>query len=354
MKKCVVFIFSTILILSGCGPTKRIVDEIALITALGVDYVNEEEVGITMTVPTFTSDRAVETEFFHERAEFMQDAVKKINEQSNLPLVWGKLELLLMNEEMARQGVDRIKDMFVRDPNIGLRLHLAVVEGTAYDVLKREFWKFDPGWYLDSVIDQNIVQGNLPPTNLHLFSYHFFSDGSDPFLPYFSVDQAVMLDGIALFDDDKYVDRLPNELMFTFNCLYHDFNSGNFSLFDSNGKKVTVKNIHSKRKFEFSKDKKPKITITIHLEGIIREYEGGSITKGFVEDVEKRIEEKLVKESKEIIQRLQELNIDTLELGNYYRSKNRKFDPDKWKAMYPELEIVPKVKAEILEYGIRK
>ncbi|SET99107.1 spore germination protein [Salinibacillus kushneri] len=340
---------------TGCGVEREIVDDLSLVTAVGYDAVEGNKVKGTIAVPNFQADKAVTTEIFSDTSMLLRENNFKLNAEANRPLAVGKLEVILFNEELARKGLQKLKDVFVRDPSLGSRVRLGIVEGSTTEVLTREYWDDDSGMYLSDMFEQNIDRGTIPETNLHLFTYNLYSKGADPFLPFLSVTDMVKIDGIALFDDERYVGRLPYEQTFTFNSLIGDFQNAIFPVYRGDKKSASVSNIRSDRKIQYNgKGNHTELVINVHIKGIIREYRGGKITKKVIKKIENTMEKQMKQQAEDILNKLQELNIDPLGLGNEYHSEHRNFNWKKWEDMYPNIKITPKIDVKIMEYGIRR
>ncbi|MRG85697.1 Ger(x)C family spore germination protein [Salinibacillus xinjiangensis] len=357
MKKIKVMITLCLLLLSGCSASNEIVDELALISAIGFDLTDDNKLQGTITVPNFQSDKTVTTEVFTETGTLIQEIEAKLNSEANQPLAIGKLEVILYNEKVAKQGIRKMKDVFVRDPSVGSRARMAVVEGNTKDVLTREYWTHGAGLYLAEMFDQNFINGRMPQSNIHLFTFALYSKGMDPFLPLVSVGKMVKINQIALFKEDKYVGKLPEDKTFTFHAMKDNFQDATYMIKKEQGEvSAAVNNIMSTRTVDFGENiKDPKITINIRLEGILREFKTEEeVDKQKVNKIEKQMEDQMEQEAKEIIQTLQELNVDPLGLGNKYRGLNRNFDEKKWDEMYKDLDITANVNVIIREFGIRR
>ncbi|WP_102027616.1 Ger(x)C family spore germination protein [Salirhabdus sp. Marseille-P4669] len=341
--------------ISGCGLRKQIIDDISLISATGFDAGEEGVIMGTITVPRFTKDQQTQTHVFKAESHTIQRNFVKIETQVQRPLAIGKIDVILFNEELASKGIKDIKDLFVRDPSVGSRVKMAVVEGSSNDVLTREYWDQDAGIYVSSMIEQGVDRGNLPDANIHIFTYALYSRGQDPYLPLLSVGEMVKANKVALFKEDRYVGKIPEHLVFAFKLLLGEVNGGEFSLREEEDYYAAIANVTVKRKIKMDRtQQQPKITIELNVESSLREFKGEDTKPKVVADLEKKFERTLTKQCEEIIKQLQELNVDPIGLGSFYRSKERNFNEKEWDAMYPDLEIKPKINVKIMEVGIRK
>ncbi|MCM2533001.1 Ger(x)C family spore germination protein [Neobacillus pocheonensis] len=261
----------------------------------------------------------------------------------------------MYNEELAEHGIFEYLDYLNREPSVGSRVIIAVVEGKAKDYLTKKFATSDTGLYYSSLFEKNIAKGTLPKTNLHLMMYKYFSKRADPFLPLLKMkEKKVKINGIALFKDDKYVGKIPYKQNFAFKSLVENFNSGVFPIHYGRNSAV-LENVKAKRHYKVDTTSSvPKVNIDISINGIVREYKGTINNQKVVQVLEKEMEKQLTKDYKKILSTIQELNVDPLGIGDIIRSNDRSFNISKYKDYYREMPIKTNVKVTITEFGVTK
>lgn len=353
MNKMMIFIL--FLFVSGCGIQQRIIDDVSLATAVGYDYVNDQQIRGTVSTPQFNPDKSISNQVYSNTSYLIRENRAKLEAESSQPILSGKLEVAFFNVELSKNGIFEYVDYLVRDPSIGSRIYLGVVNGKAEDVLKIQYKNKDTGVFLSNLFEQNEQHSTIPQTNLHIFHFQYFAEGMDPYLPIVAIrDNKVKFDGIALFDDDKYVGSIPFDRTFAFNMLAEKFNNGTFPILN-NDESAIVENINSKRKILVNyTNNDPKAKIMVEIKGMIREYKGKKITNEVLTNIEKELENNLKDQSKEIIEKLQELNVDSLGIGDKAKSQNRNFNIEEWKEKYPNIPIEVDVNATLTEFGIEK
>lgn len=345
--------FVFMLLLVGCSSERKIIDDIDLVTAVGYDYIDDDHVRGTVSVPVFKPDKSVTSQTFSNVSKLIRENRAKLDSEANKPLVSGKLEIALYSEELAKRGILEYIDYLNRDPSVGSRVILAVVEGNAKDYITTKYQTQDTGLYYSSLFDKNITRGTIPKTNLHQMMYMYYSSGTDPFLPFLTMKGGKgKINGIALFDNDKYVGKIPYKQTFAFKTLVENFDYGIYPINYGNHS-ADVENVKAKRNFKVDTSASvPKVTIVISIQGVIREYKGTKINHKIVKQLEKKMEKELNKENKDIISTLQKLNVDPLGIGNTIRSKDRSFNIQKYKDFYRDMPIKTKVNVMITEFGV--
>ncbi|WP_017755148.1 Ger(x)C family spore germination protein [Calidifontibacillus oryziterrae] len=359
MKKNILFLtLLSICIASGFSMTPRIIDDIFMVMIVGYDYVEENLIKGTVVAPNYKADNTIENIAFTDVSSIVYENRDKLEAKSPRPLISGKLEAALFNSELAERGIIEYVDNLQRDPIIGSRVYLAIFEGSTEKFLQKPRADVPTGVYISRLIEQNNAYDNLPKTNLHIFSYQFFSKGMDPFLPLLKEENdKVAIKGLALFKHDKMVSELPRKDFLYFRGLYEHFDNGTMFLKLENDDLVFLTTIKSYRDFEVKyagKQFNPTVTIFIKMEGIVREYTGRKITPKIVKAIEQQINKNIEENANRIVKEFQEVGIDPIGIGDHVRNRNRNWDEKKWKDIYPTVEVNVKAEFEILEHGIIK
>ena len=350
IKKYLLFLFISVL-LGGCVE-KEIVDDVNIEMGVGYDLTEEDQVEGTILIPVFNPDKKIGNFTFNDTASSTRDLLQEIQRKSGQPIVTGSLAIAIFGEEMAKHGIIELIDSFERDPSIGARVYLVVGEGSAKEILSGNYGNRGNAIHLTDLLTHNTETLNLPRTNLHDFLVHFYQKGNDPYLPILKKNQDLIdITGIALFKDEKMVDKIPAEKMFYFKMLTDKLSEGVFK--GAIGKEeIAIKDIHSKNKYKLTRRDPYSITIEIKMKGIIREYTGKMLNPAIIKKIEKELVERTNEECAAMIASFQEQGIDPLGFGEFIRSKTRGFDFKKWEDDYKNMTVHIKTDAQITEVGI--
>lgn len=348
--------------ISGLSITPRIVDDIFMVMIVGYDYVDENLIKGTAVAPFYKADNTIANLSFSDTSSLIYENRDKLEARSPRPLLSGKLETALYNRELAEKGIIVYVDNLQRDPNVGSRVNLAVYDGSTEKLLKKPFEDQPTGVVFSNLLEQNSKFDNLPVTNLHTFGFQYFDEGMDPILPLLEGDEEsklfkVKIKGIALFKEDKMVGEIEKKDFLYFRSLYEPFDNGNLFIKFDNEERAFLETIKSSRKFivrEKQKEFNPVVSISLKMEGTIREYSGEEITEKIVKEYERQIEEQIEEKTTAMIKEFQEMEIDPIGLGNQVRNYDRNWDVKKWKDIYSTLNVPVKVDFTILEHGIIK
>ncbi|MGA5690026.1 Ger(x)C family spore germination protein [Cytobacillus pseudoceanisediminis] len=350
MKKLILFFL--VFLLSGCVE-KEIIDDINIEVGVGYDLADEakDKYKGTVLFQEFQPDKSVINRTFSGSGKLRQDLLLEVTKQSSEPVVTGGLKVAVFGHEISRKGIYDLIDSFQRDASIGARVFVATSEGSAEDLMKGEYGTRGNSTYIYNLIQHNIEHRDIPKTNLHILANDFYQNGKDPSLPRLKKigEDKVEISGISLFNEDKEVDILPVKDMFFFKLLVDKYSEGNFDVELKKGNIAAVKSIRSKHKIKMTDNH---ASITINIEGIIREYTGDELASEVVGAVQKNLEKEIEKECLRLLKQFQELGIDPIGLGQMKKSNHRNFDYKKWEDDYKTLGFNVKCNVKIEETGV--
>ncbi|MCM3761602.1 Ger(x)C family spore germination protein [Alkalihalobacillus oceani] len=346
------------LLLSGCVET-LILDELQFIHSVGYDYVDEERVEGTASIPIYKMEEQVGSETISAIASTTRDVRLELNARSSKPLHSGKISSILFSEEMAQKmGIMQILDSFSRDSAIGMRNFICITRDSPKRMLELSSpLEIDIAVYIKELIEQNIDRQNIPTSNFHLFLKQYYEDGQDPFLPYLSLkENTVKIDGVALFQGDRYAGKLNLEEAFMMKILLEPFANGTYEIsLPEEGEYAVLQNIHSKAHYHIEPNTNtPEINIVVNFTGKLNEYSGGELDSKTLTEVVETLKKQLEDDIKATLRLFQEKNIDPLGIGSRVKARNYGFKLDEWKAYYPDAEIDVTVNVKIKETGIRQ
>lgn len=349
--------------LTGCVE-KEILDDLYIETGKAYDYVGNDRIRGTALFPIYLADKSIQNGTLSAEASSTREVLEKLERRSQQPLVRGSLDVVLIGEELAKKGIIDIGDSLQRDASVGARLYLTVTEGEAGELIKGNYGLRGNGTYLSNLIHHNITRRELPETNLHMFIYDYFQDGQTPYLPILKqlTNESVAITGIALFDKDKMVKKIPAKDMFYFKLLVDKYAEGSHVIKMGEEKssghveksiEASVTSLISKNKIIVKHHADPvEVTIRIKIRGIIREYTGKKLTPGKVIEVEKQMKEDIEENGMKMLKEFQDLGIDPVGIGQIQKHGVRGFDFKEWEdSIYPRVKFNIDAKVQILEAG---
>ncbi|MCS1352177.1 Ger(x)C family spore germination protein [Mechercharimyces sp. CAU 1602] len=355
MRKTVIWMVIIFVLLMVGRVEQLIVDEVQLLFAVGFDVSEgKDKYEATISAPTYEPDQSLNRKIVSAKSNTSKGLRHKLGSELERPFAIGKLSMVLLSEEVAKKGVITLLDSFLREPSVGSRAHIAVVEGDIKELLQGEFSRSeDIGMYLSEIILQNMNIGYLPESNIHLFNYAYHEDGADPYLPIFKAkEDTAQIMGLALFQDDRYVDKLELNDVYLFSMLHEGVNQGNYEFSLDKDQFVTVQNNGSSIKYQLPKSgEKPTIKGELSMKATVIEYSGEEVTGQQEKLIKKRLEETLKNNGEEMIRSFVDKGIDPLGFGAKAHNQFGGWAVDKWYEVYPDVEISLQVTVEILSTG---
>lgn len=131
----------TVLLLTGCW-NKRELNELAIVTAVGVDKTDEFiELSIQIVNPSQIATKnstsfQVPVVTYHAKGKTLFEAIRKLTTQTPRKPYYAHTQVIIIGEEMAEYGMNSILDLFQRDPEGRSDFNIIVAhESTAQDIL---------------------------------------------------------------------------------------------------------------------------------------------------------------------------------------------------------------------------
>ncbi|MED1203821.1 Ger(x)C family spore germination protein [Heyndrickxia acidicola] len=340
------------LLLTGCVQ-QQIIDEVNVETGLGFDLLEGNRIKGTVLYPQFLPDKSVNNVTIVESAKVSRDLLSKLERQSNQPLVTGSLEVVLFGKKLAKEGFFHLIDSLQRDPNIGSRIDLAVVDGTAEEVLQGKYGMEGNGVYIKSLMDHNMKYRDVPRQNLHLFASYLYSKGRTTYLPIIRKvnNTELEISGMGLFNNKRLVQKIGEEKMFFFKILVDKYSEGSETI-KLDGDEAVVRSISSTNKIKVNTHKHPtEVTIEVKVNGVIREFTGNHLDMKKENVIREKFEKIIKKETLSMLKQFQKNHIDPVGIGERVQSVTRHFNWSKWRDEYPNVKFKVKPKVIIMESG---
>lgn len=192
----------------------------------------------------------------------------------------------------------------------------------------------------------------------------FLHDGIDPVAPLIrDAKDHVMISGVALFNEHKYVGKIEQKNGVIFSFLRGDFRRGEISMEVTNEKTkkkeiVLLSSLINKRKIDVIKTNRPtkyKIIMKIAIVGSVLEYDG---SLELSDDNQKRSLEKAIaqyikKTAHNITAYMQQVQADGFGIGTAVRNHStyEEWNAMKWHEVYSNLEVVHDIEVKIRDFG---
>lgn len=373
MKKRKLFYLSlvSIFILTACWD-QRLLKDHSLILAIGYDLSDGDKIRKIVSFPreidssTEESQGRGESEIVMTKGDTVKDAERKIDQIIPTKFDRSKAKVVILGTELAKSGIFHPLDSLYRDLRGPLNAKVVITESTAKKTLKvKERYGQMVSDYLTDLLKSVEISGIIYEHNIQSICPILLSEGEDIILPYMTLrneGQEAFVEGLALFSGDQMTGKLSTEESIMLIILLGNHSPRakiNFQISDNEEKfydnfvDFTVKKMKRKLKVEMN-DKNIVASIDVNLRIEVDEFPKDHLAKR--EQAEK-LEGEITKQFQELasktIQKIQEANNDSLAIGQkvkaYYYEEWKNLN---WKDVYPNINIQPNFKVEIIRHGI--
>ena len=355
---------------SGCWDV-RVVDDLALAFAMGVDAVEEnpELISITMTNPTFSPAAEDTTAKTTVQGYNLSNVFVNAQRQRDRVLVLGQVSSIVFSEEVARNGrmdqlmkdVDQQRDMnpntaivIVRGSDAQEVIHLEPPEETRVAV------------YLANLLERNNQWGLLPEVTAADYWIKNDTSGVNPVVPIIEITgheddkKGILIVGLAAIDSQgKMVGTIKDSEIIHYLLLNREPRRSRFStkvdVEDQKNRPATmyVKNVKRGVKAQIVNDK-PEISITleVHLDIIDVEVNIDTLEEDIFSVLESQLAKDIQRNALAMLSRTQDWKSDIVGLGRFVRvSHPQWFMGRDWDEDYKNAKISLDVKVEIKRIG---
>jgi spore germination protein len=350
--KRIMIIFCFLFIVTGCAQ-KRIIDDLALINAIGYDLSEEDEenLKVTATFPIITKDGNYDRKTIIVEGKSSKSAREKLKHKTNMQLESGQIRVSLFGTELAKKGLLTELDTFVRDPNIGSRVLLALGKPVASDILTLQIEnEGQNATFLEQAITKLHSESKTINYDIFQFLRDLYDDGIDPILPAYEVeDNDLKYDGVGLFQDDKLIDYMNPEdskLLFLFRKeITHGDLVQEIELKEGKVQQIMLSYVQTKHHIDVNSVAKDNLVATINLEiqGDVLEFTGDEdLSDPKIQmKVEKLLGEQLKSKGDKLLLELQKMKVDPIGIGQHMRNhmKYQRWKKLIWYDVYQNMVI---------------
>ncbi|MBO1582207.1 Ger(x)C family spore germination protein [Bacillus sp. XF8] len=342
---------------SACTQTSTI-DTQRIIHIAGFDITKDRRFQGTILYPDYTLGVKTKPKTQSTIARSLETIASRLNAKSPHNVVVGQMRVVLFGKSFGTYGIADIISNLQRDPNVGRDVQMAIVDGSAEKLVKHI--TSNGSLYLADLLEQNMMNENIPRTTLNVFLYDYFSSVSDPFIPYIQIadDHAVSVNGLAFLKEDKVVMYTDKKDSFLVKLLVNPTKNGRYEApikKDNHTGLVVTQNLSGKSTYYVNQTGDiPKVKIRLKLNGLIKNSPDwlNLTKKENINYVKKQVEQMIEQQSKNLIQQFQQKEIDPLGIRDQIRSRTRKWDIKQIQEMYPDVDIDVEVHVNIVQSGI--
>lgn len=323
MKKFVLIIITLFILLisSGCYNYKEI-NDMAIVSSIGIDKDNKNDKYI-VSAQIMNSKESEDSEdsqitVYTKEGDTVHEALRNITLKSPRKLYGNHLSKIVLSEEVAKEGIDNILDIFNRITEVRNEFIITIVkEDKASDVLKvLTTTESIPAEYVKlSLKIADKTSGLTYATKLDEFISLYLKKGIDPVVPVLKIDKKekkgttinnitttnpiskIVIEDLAVTNKGKLETYLKNEEIIGYNFLRNQIQKMIIPVkCDDENNYASILILKNKTKSNAAKkDNKYIINFNINSEAIITEYNckkdltDEKVIKRLEKDTEKKI-----------------------------------------------------------------
>ena len=323
MKKFVLIIITLFILLisSGCYNYKEI-NDMAIVSSIGIDKDNKNDKYI-VSAQIMNSKESEDSEdsqitVYTKEGDTVHEALRNITLKSPRKLYGNHLSKIVLSEEVAKEGIDNILDIFNRITEVRNEFIITIVkEDKASDVLKvLTTTESIPAEYVKlSLKIADKTSGLTYATKLDEFISLYLKKGIDPVVPVLKIDKKekkgttinnitttnpiskIVIEDLAVTNKGKLETYLKNEEVIGYNFLRNQIQKMIIPVkCDDENNYASISILKNKTKSNTEKkDNKYIINFNINSEAIITEYNcrkdltDEKVIKELEKDTEKKI-----------------------------------------------------------------
>ena len=131
-----ILLIISIFLLTGCYDHKEL-NTIAILTATEINKINNEYIVSAQVVNPQSPDKTISVQapfiIYEGKGKTIQEAYRQIKLQSSRYLYPNHLQIIIINEELAKEDITQILDFYLRNP--AFRTEFNVLIGKTKDIL---------------------------------------------------------------------------------------------------------------------------------------------------------------------------------------------------------------------------
>ncbi|MFZ5943010.1 MAG: Ger(x)C family spore germination protein [Bacillota bacterium] len=374
LKAIILLILILSLTITGCWD-RRELEDLALVTGVAIDKAEKPE-NVRMTAQVIVAQNVSTPGGGGGQGEpvwngtstgrTIFDAARKMTFESNQKLYFSHNPVLIIGEEMAKEGIASVMDFFFRDPENRRTTWVLVSKGDAAEILKTKT-KIDPipGMYIKELIELTGATSLVATSMEQGFMERLMSKTT---AAYASVIEAqgegeskkLILKGTAVFNKDKLAGEFDYYESRGLLWVLGKVKSGiiNVSCPDSE-EQIALEIIRAKGKIiPQIEDNTLKVVVKVNEEGHLGEQEC-SIDLTTPENwakLEKMKAGVIRNEILAAVKKAQDLNTDVFGFGDAFHRKYKNIWKsqlkDNWDEFFPDIEVEVVVEAKLRRTGM--
>lgn len=297
----------------------------------------------------------------------VDDAMMNLQQQVASRLFFGHLRVIVISEDVAKEGLENINDYFRRNSEVRRMAWMMIAKDKAIDFLTAAP-KLErvPTLYLLSTLEEGLKLGKFPKDFIGIFWSNSSKKGQEGFLPYVDLkkENNVEIKGLAYFKNSEMIGTTTPLEIAAYMAIKGLNPAGYRVMVKMDGPEDTVITAATHRKAKYDVrfvGGRPQFAIHISFEMNIEEKYSEQLklnNQRILRQVEDNQAELAKEYFEKFILKTQEAHSDIFGFGEYIRAKRPGFwnryvkTKEKWQEMYPDAKFDITVDMKIRRIGM--
>jgi spore germination protein KC len=355
-------VLALILPLSGCW-NRRELDTIAVVIGIGLDKAGEgsnikitAQVAIPSKMKMAEETSSQESDAFwniKSEADNVFTALRESTFSSSRKLYIGQNQILLFGEALAKDGIQKHLDFFLRDHEARKNEYIVVARGKAGDVLnvKSKIEKM-PAIDIGKLLDNRKTTSEIVKITLLEFDSALACGSRAPVAPIIEAikqneEQVLHIAGTAVFKGDRTIGELSHDETKGYLWITNEVKGGVINAKASNGN-ICLEILHSKSKMTPEKKQDGRYIIRLSVKSEVNlgnmETPNDELSPEAIAAVESNTADVIRATIMSCIDKAQDLNSDIFGFGDAIAKKY----PKEWKSMKDDWDkLFPSMETEL-------
>lgn len=352
-----------------------------IVVGAGIDKAEDEEIELTLQLVNPSGlgldqggGRNIQPIWVNStKGKTVYEAAREQLKSVNRRPFYSHIQVLVISEELAREGIRDILDLFARDYEVRLNSSVLIARGTTAKkvISAKSTLENIPAIHLREVLEDNLYSGVIRNTN----TFEVLKDINENVLNTTigvvkfregegeeqDIIKSMEMEGTAIFKEDKLVGWL--EKYETAGLLYikNEIRDRVIGVKDplNENKRVVIEQLRSNGKVRAKiENEKPKIHINIKAEGTIGEQQGENdlLMEKILKDLEREVANTIKEDIKKMVDIAQnQFQSDILGFGEEIRKRHLNYwieIEDNWDEIFPEVPVEIDVEFRITRSGL--
>lgn len=293
----------------------------------------------------------------------MRDALATMQQQLAERLYLGHLQIIVVSEDLARQGILDISDYLRRNSEVRRTAWMIISEGDAHSILTiAPPIETVPALYLADTLDNAVRFGKLPEEYLGKFWINLSDVGVEAIMPLVKPvgNDRIFVSGLSYFNEEKMVGSMTPLEIGAYLALLGEAKGG-YSFMVSLDEAVYILTSHKRRStIEVElQNGNPSAAVDIRIEAYIdEEINNGKLNEKKITEIEKEANTYLEEVLSKLLEKLQSEQSDVFGIGARVRAKYSDYWTEevktavKWREIYKDMDIKTNAHIQIKRTGM--